>query len=69
MAGGLVERGNRVVGVRRLRVHTLPERNASTRILEKVGFERLGEIIDPEDGVIWRWEREPLSGSSRSMSA
>jgi len=69
MAGGLVERGNRMVGVSRLRAHTLPERSASTRILEKVGFERIGEIIDPEDGVVWRWEREPLSGSSRSTSA
>ena len=69
MAAGLVERGNKAAGVCRLRAHTLPERNASTRILEKVGFERRGEIIDPEDGVIWRWEREPLSGSSSSTSA
>jgi RimJ/RimL family protein N-acetyltransferase len=61
MADGLVERGNRMVGVRRLRAHTLPERNASTRILKKCGFEPMGEVLDPEDGVIWRWEREPRS--------
>jgi [ribosomal protein S5]-alanine N-acetyltransferase len=36
--------------------HTLPERNASTRILEKVGF-RFGAVVeDPADGTIWRWE-------------
>jgi ribosomal-protein-alanine N-acetyltransferase len=56
MAAGLVERARTAGGVRRLRAHALPERNASTRILEKVGFERLGEVVDPEDGPVWRWE-------------
>ena len=36
--------------------HTLPERNASCRILEKLGFRHAGTVIDPEDGTIWRWE-------------
>jgi RimJ/RimL family protein N-acetyltransferase len=35
--------------------HTLPERNASTRVLEKCGFALLGEVHDPEDGRVWRW--------------
>ena len=43
--------------VRVVRAHTLPESNASTRILTKCGFRRLGEIVDPEDGPVWRWER------------
>ena len=38
--------------------HTLPEKNASTRILEKNGFTFGGEIEHPEDGLIWRWERK-----------
>jgi len=37
--------------------HTLPEPNASTRILEKVGLRRDGEARDPEVGVVWRWAR------------
>jgi len=37
--------------------HTLPEKNASTRILEKIGFTFTGEIEHPEDGLIWRWEK------------
>ena len=37
--------------------HTLPETNASTRILEKNGFKFAGEIEHPEDGLIWRWEK------------
>jgi RimJ/RimL family protein N-acetyltransferase len=44
--------------VRLLRAHTLPEANASTRVLRKCGFIHLGEVIDPEDGPVWRWERD-----------
>ena len=42
--------------VRVVRAHTLPEPNASTRVLAKCGFERIGEVQDPEDGRVWRWE-------------
>ena len=44
--------------VRVVRAHTLPEANASTRVLTKCGFQRVGEVIDPEDGLVWRWERQ-----------
>jgi len=49
--------------VRVARAHTLPEPNASTRVLTKCSFRRIGEVIDPEDGLVWRWERnnEPVS--------
>jgi hypothetical protein len=31
---------------------------ASTRVLEKCGFEKISERVDPENNVpIWRWER------------
>jgi RimJ/RimL family protein N-acetyltransferase len=40
-----------------VRAHTLPEPNASTRVLAKCGFNRVGEVIDPEDGRVWRWEK------------
>ena len=36
--------------------HTLPEPNASTRVLTKCGFTHIGPVIDPEDGLVWRWE-------------
>jgi ribosomal-protein-alanine N-acetyltransferase len=39
-----------------VRAHTLPQSNASTRILEKCGFQYVGEISDPEDGLVWRFE-------------
>ncbi len=44
--------------VRVVRAHTLPEPNASTRVLTKCGFRHLGEVIDPEDGLVWRWEKQ-----------
>jgi RimJ/RimL family protein N-acetyltransferase len=40
-----------------VRAHTLPESNASTRVLTKCGFRRVGEVMDPEDGLVWRWDR------------
>ncbi len=42
--------------VRTVRAHTRPESNASTRVLAKCGFQRIGEVHDPEDGRVWRWE-------------
>lgn len=43
--------------VRRVWAHTLPAANASARVLAKCGFTKLGEVVDPEDGLVWRWER------------
>jgi RimJ/RimL family protein N-acetyltransferase len=40
-----------------VRAHTLPDDSASTRVLAKCGFARIGEVEDPEDGLVWRWER------------
>ena len=39
-----------------VRAHTFREANASTRVLAKCGFEKVGEVVDPEDGLVWRWE-------------
>jgi RimJ/RimL family protein N-acetyltransferase len=44
--------------VKTICAHTLPETNASTRVLEKCGFKKVGESNDPENGiVVWKWER------------
>jgi RimJ/RimL family protein N-acetyltransferase len=42
--------------VQTVRAHTLPAPNASTKVLKKCGFEFTGEVIDPDDGRVWRWE-------------
>jgi RimJ/RimL family protein N-acetyltransferase len=43
--------------VRVVRAHTLSDANASSRVLVKCGFQPMGSVIDPEDGLVWRWER------------
>jgi len=50
--------------VQLLRAHTLPEPNASTRVLKKNGFEFVGEVDDPEDGRVWRWERPAIRSAA-----
>lgn len=36
---------------------TLPERNASHRVLEKLGFVCAGSLQHPEDGVVLEWQK------------
>ena len=57
MAVALVERARASGAVRTLIAHTLPESNASTRILERLDFVRDGEAQDDEVGTVWRWTR------------
>ena len=40
----------------RITARTLPEKNYSTRVLEKNNFILLGFVTDPEDGEVWEWE-------------
>ena len=47
----------REAGARTVRAHTLPEQGPSPRVLTACGFAFIGETVDPEDGVVWRWER------------
>ena len=35
--------------------HTLPRESESTSVLTHCGFENVGEVVDPEDGPVWRW--------------
>ena len=56
-AGALVRFAQADDRVRLVRAHTLPEANASTHVLRKCGFVQVGEVIDPDDGRVWRWER------------
>src|SRR5262245_45825090 len=44
--------------VRKVRAHTLAPANASARVLTRCGFRAVGEVIDPEDGLVSRWEIE-----------
>ena len=42
--------------VRCVRAHTRSDNVASARVLIKCGFTSVGEVLDPEDGLVLRWE-------------
>ena len=52
-------------GARRILAHTKPENIVSAHVLAACSFERIGEVVDPEDGLVWRWELK----SSRAQPA
>ena len=57
-AMALIEFARKDPRVKTICAHTLAETNASTRILEKCGFKKTGDAIDPENNLpVWRWER------------
>jgi RimJ/RimL family protein N-acetyltransferase len=56
-AKALVEFARSDPRVKLIRAHTLPKSNASTRVLTKCSFHHVGEVNDPDDGLVWRWER------------
>jgi ribosomal-protein-alanine N-acetyltransferase len=66
MATALVAIAGRHTEAHTLIAHTLPEENASGAILRGLRFRNLGPVDDPEDGVIWRWERPVRSSELRS---
>ncbi|HEX7977077.1 MAG TPA: GNAT family N-acetyltransferase [Gemmatimonadaceae bacterium] len=45
------------VDVCTIRAHTMPDNNASMRVLAKAGFQLVGDVIDAADGLVCRWER------------
>jgi RimJ/RimL family protein N-acetyltransferase len=54
-------------GAKLVRAHTEPGNGASSGVLAALGFDRVGEVVDPEDGLVWRWEIE-AHGSSEQWS-
>ncbi len=55
-AGGLRDYALSQDAVRVVRAHTLLDGHASQRVLEKCGFQRIGEVVEPDDGLVLRWE-------------
>ena len=53
---GLIENAFKHQRVHSIMAHTLAEDNPSTKVLQKCGFEKVDEINDPDDGLIWKWE-------------
>lgn len=56
MTRGLIENAFMDKRVKTILAHTLGHENPSTKVLQKCGFEKIQEINDPHDGLIWKWE-------------
>ena len=54
MARGLVEIAIGSEEANAVIAHTLRKENASARICRRLGFDCKGEVMDPEDGMVWR---------------
>ena len=61
MAKGLLAIAQQEGTAQDLHAFTLPEENASTAVLRRLGFVQRGTAMDDEAGVVWRWE---LSGQA-----
>ena len=55
-ARALVERAVAGGEVDHVIAHTRPGPNASTGVLESLGFERVADEEDPEVGTVWEWK-------------
>jgi RimJ/RimL family protein N-acetyltransferase len=69
MAAALVEIAVREPDVSRILAHTLPEENASTHILRRLGFSLYGAVEDRDEGTVWRWTLDADMHPSRGGSA
>ena len=65
VASALIDYASSSGGAKTVCAHTLPEINASTRVLEKCGFKKVAEIVDSENNLVWRWERRSRAPSIR----
>ena len=46
----------RAARLRKVVAHTLAEASPSPSVLVRCGFANVAEVLDPDDGAIWRWE-------------
>ena len=56
MAAELVALARRREPTVSVAAQTLPARNASHRVLEKLGFLHVATLDHPEDGTVWEWQ-------------
>ena len=55
-ARALVEKAVASGNVTMVLANTLAQENPSTGVLRRLGFTQTLELVDPEEGPIWRWE-------------
>lgn len=56
MTKGLIQNAFLEKQVKSILAHALGQENPSTKVLQKCGFEKVAELTDPDEGLIWKWE-------------
>ena len=56
VAKAMVDKATATGQVSTVIAHTLANENPSTGVLRHLGFAKRAQLVDPEDGPIWRWE-------------
>ncbi len=56
MTKALIENALKDIRVKNIIAYTLGHENASTTVLQKCGFVKINELIDPDEGLVWKWE-------------
>ncbi|MFT5051592.1 MAG: ribosomal-protein-alanine N-acetyltransferase [Chlamydiales bacterium] len=64
MASALLALAHEQAAATLVAAQTLPVRNPSHRILEKLGFRHVDTIQHPEDGTVWEWQHDPRGAAS-----
>jgi RimJ/RimL family protein N-acetyltransferase len=62
MAALLIEKARDAEPSIRIIAQTLPQENASTSVLRKLAFARVGTAVDDEVGEVWEWHLPPRHG-------
>ena len=54
-AQGLIDYAFSHPQIKMVDAHTLAAKNPSTRVLEKIGMQKIGALQDPDHGDVWHW--------------
>jgi RimJ/RimL family protein N-acetyltransferase len=65
MASELIRLAKKAKPAVTVAAQTLPEKNASTSILQKLGFRLVRSVEHPEDGLVWEWQLGDTSDAAR----
>lgn len=68
MARLLIEKGRNTDPSIEITAQTLPQQNASTSVLRKLSFSRIGTAHDEEAGEVWEWEFNEIGQPSTDCS-
>jgi [ribosomal protein S5]-alanine N-acetyltransferase len=59
-ASAMIEKASGSGEVTTVIAHTLPQPSPSTGVLTRLGFTHVADVVDPDEGPVWRWERHCL---------